>query len=106
MERYTMKDWPGCVYTITDLEYYKTLLLIEQSEPKGPGLPPVDMEEIRRMQEEIERDEISLCRQNSDQGLQAPGTFFQNFSGENFLGFQADGTLREIFPSRNTSGSA
>lgn len=80
-----MKDWPGCVYTITDLEYYKTLLLIEQSEPKGPGLPPVDMEEIRRMQEEIERDEMCLCNfgsQNSlgytsfEHGVCNPGIFF------------------------------
>jgi hypothetical protein len=57
------------------------------------------MEEIRRMQEEIEREEMSLLSQRDSS---RPVPFQENFLENFFDGFVADGTLGEIFPSRNT----
>ncbi len=97
---YTMKAWSECTYTITSLEYYESLALIEASEPKGPGLERfrVDVEEIRRMQEEIEKEEMSLCS-----GTPAAGTFSRIFWPKNFSGFVTDGTFSEN-PSPKTMG--
>ena len=73
-----------CRYIVT-AEHLEFLRQLEISEPKGPGLPKVDMEEIRRMQEQIEQEEMCLCNfgsQNSlgytsfEHGVCNPGSFF------------------------------
>ena len=92
-----------CRYVVT-AEHLEALKALELSVGDvGPGLPKVDMEEIRRMQEEIEKEQMSLCSGTPAAGTLTGVPFPEKISEKFFDGGCVDGTFSQN-PSLKTMG--